>query len=97
VRTFELAGGAAAFNVKLGEPLATTNVNVKTGMSDVNLSVPADAACHIKASTGLSSTNFDGFNKIGNDTYETPGFGNAKNKMFIKISGGMADFKVKRY
>jgi hypothetical protein len=97
VRSVELAGGAAAFNLKMGEPLSTTNINVQTGMSDVTIDVPATAACQIKSSTGLSSTSFDGFNKMSDGSYETPGFSTAKNKMFIKMSGGMADFKVKRY
>lgn len=97
VRSVNLAGGAAEFNLKMGQPLVATNIVVETGMSDVTISVPATAACQIKSSTGLSSTNFDGFNKMADGTYETPGFSNAKNKMFIKMSGGMADFKVKRY
>jgi hypothetical protein len=96
IRSLKLSGGAAAFNVKLGQPLATTNVTVATGMSSVVISVPQGAACHITSSTGLSSTHFDGFNENGNN-YETPGFSSATNKIYINISGGMADFKVKRY
>lgn len=97
IRSFKLNGGAADFNVKLGQPLTTTNVSVNAGVSDVTISVPATAACHIKTSTGLSSTSFDGFNKVSDGTYESPGFSAAKNKMFITINGGLADFKVKRY
>jgi hypothetical protein len=97
VRSLDLAGGAADFDVKLGQPLSTTNVTVETGMSSTTISIPTNAACHIKANTGLSSTNFDGFTKKDDGTYETPGFSGASNKLYIKISGGMADFKVKRY
>lgn len=97
VRSVRLAGGAAAFNLKMGEPLSTTNIDVDAGMSDVTVNVPQAAACQIKSSTGLSSTSFDGFTKMSDGTYETPGFSTAKNKMFIKMNGGMADFKVKRY
>jgi hypothetical protein len=97
IRSLKLSGGAAAFDVKMGQPLATTNVEVSTGMSAVVINIPATAACRVVSSTGLSSTNFDGLNKTGDNTYETPGFSSAKNKMFIKMSGGMADFKVKRY
>jgi len=97
VRSFKLNGGAADFNVKMGMPLSSTNVSVNAGVSDVTISVPATAACHIKTSTGLSSTSFDGFNKVSDGTYETPGFSAAKNKMYITINGGLADFKVKRY
>lgn len=97
IRSFTLNGGAADFNVKMGQPLASTNVRVDAGVSDVTIDVPATAACRIKASTGLSSTTFDGFDKVADNAYETPGFSAAKNKMYITINGGLADFKVKRY
>jgi hypothetical protein len=51
----------------------------------------------ITSSTGLSSNNFDGFNSDGNNEYKTPGFDAAKNKIYITISGGLSDFKVRRY
>ncbi|MFD2147959.1 hypothetical protein [Mucilaginibacter antarcticus] len=97
VRSLNVAGGAADFEVKLGQPLANTNVNVETGMSSTTIRIPNGAACHIKSSTGLSSTSFDGFDKKEDGNYETPGFAGATNKLHIKISGGMADFKVERY
>lgn len=97
IRSFNLNGGAANFEVKMGQPLANTNISVNTGMSEVDISIPLSAACHIKTSTGLSSTNFSGFTKTADGNYETPGFAAAKNKMFITINGGLADFKVNRY
>jgi hypothetical protein len=97
VRSLDVAGGAADFDVKLGQPLNVTNVNVETGMSSTTIKIPAGVACHIKSNTGLSSTKFDGFDKKDDGVYETAGFANATNKLYIKISGGMADFKVMRY
>ncbi|HEY0244107.1 MAG TPA: hypothetical protein VGC01_00965, partial [Mucilaginibacter sp.] len=66
-------------------------------VSEVNISIPQNAACRIKTDSGLSSNQFDGFNKKDDDDYETAGFANAKNKMYINISGGISDIKVKRY
>ncbi len=63
VRNFEINGGAASFHVKLGQPLAETNVNVSTGVSEVEISVPANAATRITSDTGLSSNEFNGFDK----------------------------------
>ncbi len=97
VKSLKLSGGAASFDVKLGQPLVTTNVEVSTGVSEVNISIPQNAACRIKTDSGLSSNQFDGFNKKDDDDYETAGFANAKNKMYINISGGISDIKVKRY
>lgn len=97
IRKLNISGGAASFYVKLGQPIETTNLNVETGASEVNISIPKDAACSIRTSTGLSSNKFDGFNKTSDNHFETAGFSSAGKKIYIHISGGISDFKVNRY
>jgi len=97
IRKLKLDGGAADFNVKLGQPLRTTIVDVSTGMASVNISIPKNAACRITSDSGLSSHTFDGFTQKDDDSYETPGYSSAKNKIVISVDGGLSDFKVKRY
>lgn len=93
----KISGGAGEFKVRLGAPLTSTKVDVSSGVSDVEISVPQNAACSIDAHSGLSSNSFDGFNKTSDNHYETPGFANATNKIYITINGGLSDFKVRRY
>jgi hypothetical protein len=97
IKNLTLKGGAASFDVKLGNPLATTNVEISTGVSEVNISVPKEAACSIRTNSGLSSNEFAGFDKKDNNVYETAGFDAAKNKIYIHMSGAVSDFKVNRY
>jgi Domain of unknown function (DUF5668) len=97
LRSLVLKGGAASFTVKVGQPLATTNVEVSTGVSEVNIEIPQNAACRIQTDSGLSSTSFDGFTKKDDGHYETAGFDAAKNKIYVHMSGGISDFKVRRY
>ena len=97
VRALKLSGGAAAFDVRLSQPLATTNVTVETGVSEVNIAIPSSAACRITTDSGLSSDNFYGFTKKDDNSYETEAFGASNNKFYIKLSGGVSDFKVRRY
>jgi|EP01037_Dinobryon_pediforme_P010598 hypothetical protein len=97
VKELNINGGFASFKVKLGAPLTTTNVDISTGLSGSEISIPKDAACSIETDSGLSDNHFDGFNKTDEDNYETPGFSSAKNKIIIHISGGLSDFKVHRY
>jgi hypothetical protein len=97
VRDLKLHGGAASFNVKLGAPLLLTNVDVSTGVSGVEISIPENSACSIETDSGLSGNNFEGFNKTRDNNYETPGFSSAKNKIHIHISGGLSGFTVSRY
>lgn len=97
VRELKMHGGAASFNVKLGAPLLLTNVDISTGVSGVEVSIPQNAACSIETSSGLSDNNFEGFNKTRDNNYETPGFASAQNKIHIRINGGLSGFTVTRY
>lgn len=99
VRELKLDGGAAAFDVKLGEPLETTSVHVSTGAASVDVRIPKDAACKVSITGFMSSNNLEdaGLKKDNDGDYETPGFETAKNKIVMNVSGGMASFDVHRY
>ena len=97
IKSLQIHGGAAEFNVKMGMPLLISNISVNTGVSEVNIKIPKDAACRIRKSSGLSSSDFQGFVKQGDKSYETPGFATAKNKYYISIQGGVSEFNVTRY
>ncbi|WP_374951681.1 LiaI-LiaF-like domain-containing protein [Mucilaginibacter sp.] len=97
IKQLKISGGAASFDIKMGQPLTTTNIDVSTGVSEVNIKVPTNAAVRIESNSGLSSTDYDGFVKNGDGTYQTAGFSTAPNKMYIHMKGGVSDFKVTRY
>lgn len=97
VRTLNFDGGAASVDVKLSDLLPITDVNVKTGMADVNIKIPKLAGCQIKTKTGLSNKDFTGFTKISEGVYETPNYKTAPKKIFIKFDGGLSNFEVDRY
>ena len=97
VRTIKLNGGAGSFALKLGQPLAVTDIDISTGAASVKFTIPQNAACRITKSSAFSSDDFEGFVKKGDGDYETPGFDAAKNKFTIHFSGAMSGFEVKRY
>lgn len=96
VRNFNFDGGAAALDIKFGSLLPITDVNVKTGIADVKISVPIASGCRIKTKTGLSAKDFTGFTKMKDGTYETPNYASSTNKIFINLDGGLSNFEVKR-
>ena len=96
VRNFNFDGGAAALDIKFGSLLPITDVNVKTGIADVKISVPTESGCRIKTKTGLSAKDFTGFTKLKDGTYETPNYASSTNKIFINLDGGLSNFEVKR-
>jgi len=92
-----IKGGAAAFEVKLGQPLTLTTVSVDTGVADVKVSIPENAACQIEYEGGLTSKSFEGFDKKRDGLYESANYAAAATKIHIKLNGGLSSFKVKRY
>ncbi len=97
IAQLEIKGGAAEFKVKLGQPTDKTTVIIETGVAEVELAVPRDAACLIRVNTGLSNKNFNGFEKQADGTYTTPGYQSASRKIVIYLKGGLSDFEVNRY
>jgi len=97
VGNLNLNGGAASFNVKLPEPVTTTNVAVETGVAEVNIRVPESSACRITVESGLSSKDFSGFTKQADGSYETSNYNTAAKKIDIHLKGGLSSFEVSRF
>ncbi len=96
VQDIEVDGGAAAIDISLGELSDLTNLNIDAAASAINLIVPEGAGCQIKSSTVLSSKTFSDFNKIERGVYETQGFQDARQKIFVNLEAAVSSFKVKR-
>ena len=97
VQNLTFGGGAASFRAKLGEPESLTNVSVKSGVSDINISVPESVGCQIIIRSGLSSEDFNGFTKQADGTYVTSNFSSSPKKIIINLNGGLSNFEVNRY
>lgn len=97
IRTLNFDGGAADLKIKIGDLLPIADVNVKTGVANVEIKVPQGSGCRIKTNTGLASKDFKGFVKKDDGYYETPNYNTSKNKVFIKLDGGLSNFEVDTY
>ncbi|MDQ1266967.1 MAG: hypothetical protein QG635_2120 [Bacteroidota bacterium] len=97
VRQLDLDAGAASIDIKLGKIADTCHVEIDAGATSVDILLPVSVGCSIDAETGMSSNNFDNFDKSSDDIYYSNNYNNTKQKVFIKISGGVSSFKVKRY
>lgn len=97
IRTLNFDGGAADLKIRIGDLLPIADVNVKTGVANVEIKVPQGSGCRIKTHTGLASKDFKGFVKKDDGYYETPNYNTSKNKVFIKLDGGLSNFEVDTY
>ncbi|WP_026904630.1 LiaI-LiaF-like domain-containing protein [Pedobacter glucosidilyticus] len=97
VRTLDLEGGAAKFDIKIGSLQDSVSLSAETGVAKVVIKIPENAGCLIENTSELSSRKFDGFkeNEVGD--YETSNFKTAKQKIYINFKGGLSDFEVRRY
>ncbi|EOR95694.1 hypothetical protein ADIARSV_1007 [Arcticibacter svalbardensis MN12-7] len=97
ISTLKLQGGVASFDIKMGDLNKYTVVTIESGISEINISVPESSGCTIKTDSGLSSSDFEGFNSTGKDSYQTSNFNTASSKIIINMKGGFSKFHVDRY
>lgn len=97
LKSLTFNGGAAELDLKIGNKLPTTYIEVNTGVADIKIKVPKASACQIRTKTGLSTKDFEGFNKISENLYQSPNFTTTANKVFIDLDGGLSNFEVQRY
>lgn len=96
VKTLNLNMGASDFDLVLGNQSDSCTVNIKSGVSDINIRIPKESNCKIFTNSALSSFNFDGFEDKGNYYYsKSDNSGTAM--IIINIEGGLADYNVSKY
>lgn len=89
--------GATSINVKLGDKADYTRLGVETGVSKVRIRVPKTSGCEINSHTDFVNKDFDGFTKIDNETYRTPGFEDSSKKIMIDLQADVSSVKIVRY
>ncbi len=90
-----LKTGASSTRVQLPARAGATRVQVSSGAASVNLRVPEGVAARIRATGGLSGINVDTrrFPRTG-DTYETPGYETAQNRVEIRSETGVGSVDI---
>jgi LiaI-LiaF-like transmembrane region len=92
----DISMGAASLKLKLGDNVPESHVDIEGGASSIEVYVPENAGCDIHTDIALSSKSFSGFNKVGDDHYQTPNFSNAKSRIYLSVSTGVSSVKVIR-
>lgn len=97
VKDLVINSGAASLKIKLGDKMNESNVDVKTGVSSINILVPNSVGCEINSKTGLASKNYNGFKEEGSHKYRTDNFDSASKKIYLSIDAGVSSINVNRY
>lgn len=68
-----------------------------TGVGETTVRVPEDAAVRVEVDRGLGSISArGGFDSLGDNTYETPGYADAEERIDISIEGGVGSITIER-
>lgn len=97
VSKIELDGGACDIEMKIGNLQKNTEIDLETGVSDIKIGIPEEAACRIKSESILSNKDFNGFVKMGKGIYETSNYMEASQVVEISLSCAISDVTVYRY
>ena len=87
--------GGGNIDIVLPGNAANLSVHAKTGAGNAVVSIPSGFAARIHATTGLGKTIVDPqFNQIDKNTYQSPGFDTAANKVEITVHSGAGNVSV---
>lgn len=93
----EINGGACDINLKLGDNGCDTHVEINTGVSDIEISVPEGVDCEIQVESAITDKEFVGFDKIERGLWRTPDFGQGNHCITLNLSCAISAVSVKRY
>jgi hypothetical protein len=97
VQEMDINMGASALNLRLGEPVDETRLDIDAGASDIDIFIPETVGCQIISDVALSSTNYEGFTKFESSKYRTPDFEESAKKIYIRIDSGVSSIDVRKY
>lgn len=98
VQKIDVRGAAAsAIQLKLGNLHPETIINLNAAASSIEISIPHQAGCRIEGFSVLSNRTLEGFEKLDKRIYQTPGFEQSKQKIFIKMDAIVSSFSIHKH
>ena len=96
IEELKLKTGATDIELRLGDKLERSNVKVEMGAANLEIYIPKESGCQIRAKMFLIGKEFNGFRKR-NNVYETENFDDASSKIYLEIHGAVSNVEVNRY
>lgn len=97
IREFVIDSGASNIDVTLGAVLSEQYFQVDAGASAVKIRVPRSAGVQLQFDGGLTGKDVADLNDVGDGRFESAGFADSENKIFIDADLGLAGFELIRY
>lgn len=97
LESFELDSGASKAAITLGSRSKEQKINLQAGASLIVLRVPRASGVEVHIDSGLSSRSMPSLIKVDDDLYQSKNYAQAENKIHIKSSLGVSNFRLVRY
>jgi hypothetical protein len=97
VKKLKISTGVADMDIRLGDLMTQTDVNIESGVASVAIEVPASSGCEIRLDGALNAKNLDDLVRVKDGVYRSPGFEASLQKIFIRCDAGLSKIKIHRY
>lgn len=96
-QNIDISCGVSDMEITLGGHPCDTHLSINSGVSEIDIKIPHNAACKVSFDTALTNRNLEGFEKISKTEYQTPGFAQAEHQIVIDLSCGFSEIDIERY
>jgi hypothetical protein len=97
VEKLKVSTGVADMDIKMGDKLATSNLDIEAGVASITIEVPKSVGCEMHMDGALNAKSMDDLDKVSNGLYRSPGYDSAAKKIIIHFEGGLTSINIKRY
>lgn len=97
VEKLKVSTGVADMDIRLGDKLPTSNVDIEAGVASVTLEIPQSVGCEMHMDGALNAKNMGDLDKVGNGLYRSANYNTAAKKVIVHYEGGLTSINIKRY
>ena len=97
VKTLKISTGVADMDIRLGDKLPQTDVDIESGVASVTVEVPESVGCEVRLDGALNVKNLDDLVRVSEGLYRSPNYDDASRKIMIRYDAGLSKVKIRRY
>lgn len=97
VEKLKVSTGVADMDIKMGDKVTTSNIDIEAGVASITLELPRSVGCEMHMDGALNAKNMDDLEKVSNGLYRSSGFDSSAKKIIIHFEGGLTSVNIKRY
>ena len=95
-RSLYVDGGAASVEIRMPANAGDVDAEINAGAASIDVRIPQGMEAHIVNATDLSSFDVSSrFPGISNRAFQSPGYPEARNRIYLEVIGGVSSVNVR--